>query len=29
MTDVVGMFAGIRPLKNASEFGFSDYSPSM
>jgi len=29
MTDVVGMFAGIRPLKNASEFGYSDYSPSM
>jgi len=29
MTDVVGMFAGIRPLKNASEFGYSYYSPSM
>lgn len=29
MVDVVGMTAGIRPLKNASEFGYSDYSPSM
>jgi hypothetical protein len=29
MVDVVGMFAGIRPFKNASEFGYSDYSPSM
>jgi hypothetical protein len=29
MVDSIGMFAGIRPLKNASEFGYSDYSPSM
>ena len=29
MTDAVGLFAGIRPFKNASEFGYTDYSPSM
>jgi hypothetical protein len=29
MVDTVGMFAGIRPFKNASEFGYTDYSPSM
>ena len=29
MVDTVGLFAGIRPFKNAKEFGYSDYSPSM
>jgi hypothetical protein len=29
MVDAIGMYAGIRPFKNASEYSFSDMMPPM
>lgn len=29
MVDAIGLYAGIKPVKGATEFSYSDYSPPM